>query len=326
MNSSKSLTVFLLLFLLLGGCARESYPIEEPTHTMPTPIIEMGIPDVSETASTPAVDEIPQAAVADWETLYTEDNPVTDPEELIQILQDLKGRFLNQFDKPGWYQLKWLDLQTNWVHISDPSPGRFDSVITYYEHEKYIEGFLRPFSFLSLDGRYGRMLSPTLDDFHFVPLTTQPPETVWENLDYYLACDFCVASEHLDFLIQWIRDPDNHISEKSVKETHFSGWTGIYKDQPVFIFKIKVKFLTNYPTTVNGELLEIEDHSYYVSLANGGTIDEITDLFYLSGGQGLNDLLPYNLQQIAYFEELPERVQTLYDECYKKLIEFEEQN
>lgn len=40
----------------------------------------------------------------------------------------------------------------------------------------------------------------------------------------------------------------------------------------------------------------------------------------------MDDLLPYNLQQIAYFEELPERIQTLYDECYKKLIEFEEQN
>ncbi len=71
------------------------------------------------------------------------------------------------------------------------------------------------------------MNSPSLNDFYFVPLETPPSETVWENLDYYLSCDFCVASEHLDFLIQWIRDPDNHISEKSLKQTFFRMDRGI---------------------------------------------------------------------------------------------------
>ena len=299
------------------------YPICQ-TNQQTEPVIEYRNPVVDETASTPAVDEIPQAAVADWETLYTEDNPVTDHQELIRILQDLKGRFLNQFDKPGWYQLVWLN-EIYWIHISDPDSGRFDSVLHYSEHEKY-NGFLRPWNFLSLDGHYGRMNSPSLNDFYFVPLETPPSETVWENLDYYLSCDFCVASEHLDFLIRWIRDPDNHISEKSLKQTHFSGWVGKYENQPVFIFKINVKYLTNFAYVDTEKLIETEDHSYYLSLFNGGTIDGNTDRFYLSGGEELDDLLPYNLQQIAYFEELPERIQTLYDECYKKLVEFEKQN
>ena len=281
---------------------------------------------VNETIPKPVTEENnSQAAAKNWESLYTEYNPVTDPQELIRILEDLKGRFMNQFDKPGWYQLE-MPGETYWIHVSVPRSERFDSVLSYIENEKYSEGFLNPNSFFSLDGHYGRMRSPTLDDFFFVHLETESPEAIWENLDYYLACDFCVASAHLDFLIQWIRDPDNHISEKSVKETHFSGWTGIYKNQPVFIFKIKVKYLTNYPYVDTGELVEIEDHSYYMSLANGGTIDEITDRFFLGGGEKLNDLLPYNLQQIAYFETLPEHVQTLYDECYKKLTEFEGQN
>jgi len=327
MKPFKSITAILLLLLLLGGCARQSYSEEELTNAMPMPVIETANPLVSETVPATVPDESnPIDTTANWETLYTAGSPVTDSQELIRILEVLKGRFLKQFDRPGWYQLKWLNHQTNWIHISDPSSSRFDSVINYSEHEKYPEGFLNPESYLSLDGHYGRMISPTLDDFHFVPLTTQPPEIVWENLDYYLACDFCVASEHLDFLIQWIRDPDNHISEKSLKETHFSGWVGTYKNQPVFISKIKIKYFTNYPYIDTGELVEIEDNSFYISLANGGTIAENSDVFFLGGGEKLNDLLPYNLQQIAYFETLPERVQTLYDECYKKLIEFEEQN
>lgn len=326
MKSIKRITCLLIILLTFSACTRESYPVDVPTNTLPVPVIEPRNPAIDETASTHSVDEIPQAAVADWDSLYTEDNPVTDPQELIRILQDLKGRFLNQFDKPGWYQLKFGDLETNWIHVSVPGSERFDSVITYNEHEKYPEGFLRPWSFLSLDGHYGRMLSPTLDDFHFVSLATQPPEAIWENLDYYLACDFCVASEHMDFLIQWIRDPDNHISEKSLKETHFSGWVGTYEDQPVFIFKIKVKYLTNMPVTETGEQLQIHDQSYSISLANGGTIVGISDRFYLSGNQDLDDSLPYNAHLITYFETLPERVQTLYDECYRKLIEFEGQN
>ena len=117
------------------------YPTRQ-TNQQTEPVIEYRNPVVDETASTPAVDGIPQAAVADWETLYTEDNPVTDHQELIRILQDLKGRFLNQFDKPGWYQLVWLN-EIYWIHISDPDSGRFDSVLHYSEHEKY-NGFLRP--------------------------------------------------------------------------------------------------------------------------------------------------------------------------------------
>ena len=326
MKTFKSITFFVILLLLFSACARESYPVEESTDALPAPNISQGNPMVNETVpSTVTEENNPQAAAKDWESLYTEENPVTDPKELIRILEDLKGRFLNQFDKPGWYELKTGDIQTIWIHISNLGSGRFDGVLDYYEHEKY-NGFLRPWNFLSLDGHYGRMLSPTLDDFHFVPLETQPPEAIWENLDYYLACDFCVASDHIDFFTQWIRDPDNHISEKSLKETLFSGWTGTYEDQPVFIFKIKVKFLTNLPVTATGEQAEIEDHSYYISLANGGTIDENTDWFYLSGKKDLDSLTPYNLHKIAYFESLPERIQTLYNECYKKLMEFEEQN
>lgn len=326
MKSFKKITILMFLLLLLGGCARQSSSEEELTNAMPMPVIETANPVVQENVTSTVTDENnPQAAATDWETLYTEDNPVTDPQELIRILEDLKGRFMNQFDKPGWYQLE-MSGETYWIHVSVPGSERFDSVLSYIENEKYSEGFLNPTSFLSLNGHYGRMLSPTLDDFYFVPLETEPPEAIWENLDYYLACDFCVASEHLDWLIQWIRDPDNHISEKSLKETHFSGWVGTYEGQPVFILNINVKYLTNLLVTATGEQVEIDDNFYYISLANGGTIAENSDRFFLGGGENLNDLLPYNLHQIAYFETLPERVQTLYDECYKKLTEFEGQN
>lgn len=326
MKSFKSITVFVILLLLFSACTRKSYPVEKPTETLHPPNISQGNPMVNETVPKPVTEENnSQATAKDWESLYTEYNPVTDPQELIRILQDLKGRFLNQFDKPGWYQLEMLG-ETYWIHVSVPGSERFDSVLSYIENEKYSEGFLNPNSFFSLDGHYGRMRSPTLDDFFFVHLETESPEAIWENLDYYLACDFCVASEHIDFLTQWIRDPDKHISEKSLKETFFSGWTGTYEGQPVFILNINVKFLTNYPVTGTGEQVEIEDNFYYISLANGGTIDENTDWFYLSGNKDLDSLTPYNLHKIAYFETLPEHVQTLYDECYKKLTEFEGQN
>ncbi len=52
MKPLKSLTCLLIILLTISACARESYPVEEPTYTMPTPIIELGIPVVSETART----------------------------------------------------------------------------------------------------------------------------------------------------------------------------------------------------------------------------------------------------------------------------------
>jgi hypothetical protein len=170
------------------------------------------------------------------------------------------------------------------------------------------------------------MNSPSLNDFYFVPLETPPPETVWENLAVYLGCDYCIASEHLDWMIQWIRDPDNHIFEKSLKDTEFAGWTSTYENEPVFVFRTKVKYLTNLPTQANGEKVEIEDKTFYFSLSNGGVIFSSTDWFFLSGNKGLDDLLHYNSHLITHFETLPEQVQALYDKCYQELIKFEREH
>lgn len=322
MKSLKRITCLLIILLIFSACSREAYPVKEPTNT--TPVIETANPVVSEPAPPPVIAEInPQAATVDWETLYIQDNPVTDLQELIRILEDLKERFMNQFDKLGWYQLKWHDVQTNWIHVSDPGSGRFDGILNYYESSKYPEGFMRPWDFLSLDGHYGRMHSnATLDDFYFVPLETQPPETVWENLDFYLSCDFCVASEHMDYLIQWIRDPA-HTTPDSKKDTIFMGWVGRHDNQLVFIFNANVTFHTNMPVTNDGEKILIEDTSYYISLDNGGTIAEHENNVYLSGNTSTGVPLLFNLHLITHFETMPERVQILYDECYKKLIEFE---
>ena len=67
------------------------------------------------------------------------------------------------------------------------------------------------------------------------------------------------------------------ISPKKFK-TNFFGWIRIWEPAGIYICKVSNKFcLCRYR-----KLIEIEDHSYYLSLFNGGTIDGNTDRFYLS--------------------------------------------
>jgi hypothetical protein len=318
MKKIKSLICYLMIILILTGCARETYKVQEPTSTTPDPTAGLGVPVISTAEFSPEAGENPQPPACDWEALYTEDNPVTDPQELIRILEDLNKRFLNQFDKQGWYRLSFFDYITHWIHVSDPGSGKFDGTMNFYTHEMY-DGFIWHAAFLSLDGHYGRTIkNAAMDDFSFYTLDSQPPEPTWGNLGYFLACDHCMGHLLLKEYIDWIRDPDNAITPKSEKKTEFQGWVETFENQPVFTLRIQVNFLTNLPTTETGERVQTEEIITHFSLVNGGAISETT-----SGNADMDDTLPFNLHLIAWFEELPKQEQAIYDEAARKLIEFD---
>jgi len=312
---------FLLLSLILSACQREAY---QPTATPGAPDPAVSTP-LSAPSAMPglAADTNPATPQPDWETLYTEANPVSDPEEIIAIFQDLYDRFMAQLDRPGWYRFNFMDIETIWIHVSNLESGRFDGVISLFTHEKY-DGFIWPVTFLSLDGHYGRTVkNEAMDDFSFYALEAQPPGPVWENLDYYLACDNCIAPVNLQGLIEWVQDPDTKVQPKSLKKTEFDGWIVTFENQPVFTFRIRVTYLTNPTISSNGELTQTEEVITHFSLVNGGAISQTTNWYYQSGSALMHGTVPLNLHIKAWFEELPEQEQALYDACYRKLIEFE---
>ncbi|MBE3086296.1 MAG: hypothetical protein IMZ64_08785 [Bacteroidetes bacterium] len=325
MNLKTKCLLLFLICLLLSACSREVYQPAESTTATQSPGIS-GQNSTSISSEPVPTDQTPQSSEFDWENLYTETNPVTDSQELIRILQDLNQRFMNQLNKPGWYRFYNLEIDSQiiWIHLSEPESGRFDGLMDLYNYpEFYAPGFMWPLQILTLAGESastGKTVS--MDDYYFIEYEAPPPEPNWDNLSYFTRCDRCMAPLLIKSYICWIQDPDNEIVPKSQKDTVFQGWVGTYEDQPVFVFKSSVTFLTNMPIMESGERLQTEEEFMYFALHNGGAIAAVANWYYPSGNSDLGDVLPYNHNNITWFEQLPEREQTLYDEASRRLHEF----
>jgi hypothetical protein len=318
------LLLFLLMSLILCSCQREVY---QPTETSGEPDAVVSTPLTTPSAAPGlAANSNPATPQPDWENLYTETNPVTDSQELIRILQDLNQRFMNQLNKPGWYRFynMEIDSQIKWIHLSEPESGRFDGLMDLYNYpEFYAPGFIRPNQILTLAGESASTgMTLSMDDYYFIEDEAPPPEPNWDNLSYFTGCDRCMAPLLIKSYIRWIQDPDNEIDSHSKRDTVFQGWVGTYEDQPVFVFKSSVTYLTNMPIMQSGERLQTEEEFMYFALHNGGAIAAVANFYFPSGNSYLGDALPYNHNNITWFEQLPEREQSLYDEASRRLHEF----
>jgi hypothetical protein len=89
---------------------------------------------------------------------YTEDDPLTDPEEILQILDELQRRELAWFSRPGWVQFTsvwagardYSGTQHIWTHITTPDRDCSEQFY-YFEHG----GEFLPYGIRRSDGVVG---------------------------------------------------------------------------------------------------------------------------------------------------------------------------
>lgn len=325
--------LFLLLNLILSACQRETY---QPTAIPGAPEAAASTPLSTPSATPGSAGDEPGAATSqpDWETLYTEANPVTDSEELIAILQDLYDRYMAQFDRPGWYRFYGggdLGEQVFWVHISAPQSRQFDGLLALYDSpDLYAPGFIWPLVVVGPGGQVGfTHLTEAMGDYYFVERPDvfsflDDLEPTLDNLGYFAGDVEGIGQfGHLE-LLRRIEDIQNPVHDHggARRESSYAGWVGTYEGQPVFVIKMITLYSGVLPVMESGERL-VRDESYtYFDFRNGGAIATKMDWFYQSGNSDVGDWRMDNFHLVERFDAFPEREQEIYDEALRRLQEF----
>ena len=324
----KTIVIILLLLsmIVLTNCQstdQESIPVQpaiETTATLPTatPVptqVSLVTPDIKSSQEVKVVD-----------ITYTQDNPVTDNQEIITILESFVHRFLSQFSRPGWYYFSRDSKDCYWVHISDvENVNSFDQFLFSRKHDTYAPGFIWPFSIVLSDGSWGiSRLSPRFDNYQFnqggkqseVPLSL-------DNLDYY-AGGSSFGNTGLVYFVDMLNNPNRIENNVEISRT-FSGWVEQDGGKDVFVLLIHETFSGMKPQLESSrQLIDHIDQYTYFDLQNGGRIYE-KYVYFLEDGEVVNDGLQFNQHLVQYYEVLPEEIQTVYDEAAKKLQEYLEE-
>jgi hypothetical protein len=330
-----SLVISLLLVLsTLSACQRESY---QPTAIPGTAGTALST-QLSASTVTPGLATETNAVTQqpDWETQYTEANPVTDSEELIAILQDFYDRFMAQFNQPGWYRFYAGEVgeRVTWVHISAPETRQFDGLLELYDYpELYAPGFIWPTAVVGPEGQVGfTQKTEAMDDYYFLDKDSSSNfladhEPTLNNIGYFIGDVEGVGQfGHLHLLrtIQSIENPV-HDHRGAYSESNFTGWIGTYENQSVFVLKTVTVYSGVLPMMESGERLVRDESNTYFDLRNGGAIVNISDNYYQSGKIDFgeeNQPTLYNYNLVEWFEILPEYEQNIYDEALQRLEAF----
>jgi hypothetical protein len=273
---------------------------------------------------TPDVKSLQEVKVVD--IAYTQDNPVTDNQEIISILDDFLSRYLSQFSKSGWYYFPNNNQNRYWMHIPEKTDdNHFDMFLSTTEYHTYAPGFIWPFSIVLQDGSWGfSRLSPRLDDYQFNQGGKQPEvPLLLDNLDYYAGGSSFGNTSLTDFLDMLI-NPNRIENNVEISRT-FSGWVEEEDGKEVFVLLIHETYSGMKPQLESSrQVVDHIDQYTYFDLQNGGRIYE-KYVDFLEGGEVVEDDLQFNQHLVQYYEVLPEEIQTVYDEAAQKLRDYLEE-
>ena len=280
-----------------------------PTSTPVPAQISLVTPDVKSSQEVKVVD-----------IAYTLDNPVTDNQEIITILESFVPRFLSQFSRPGWYYFSRDNRDCYWVHISDiENVNSFDQFLYSRKHDTYAPDFIWPFSIVLSDGSWGiSRLSPRFDDYQFTQGGKQSEVPfLLENLSYFASGPF-FGQTSLVYFMGLLNSPNSIENNVEISRT-FSAWVEEEDGKEVFVLLVHETYPGMKPQLESSR--QVIDHSNqytYFDMENGGRIYE-KYVDFLEGGEVVESELQFNQHLVQYYEVLPEDIQTVYDEAAQKL-------
>ena len=331
---NNKLLKILLISLVLSACQREVYQPTETSPTEPEPFISS--PQSTLSAPPGLADDDPSEATSrsEWEIQYTAENPVSEPEELIIILQDLYDRFMAQFDRPGWYRFYGsgdLGEQVAWVHIATVETRQFDGLLDLYDYpDLYATGFIWPTAVVGPEGQIGfTQKTVKMDDYYFVERSSffdilDELDRHLDNVGYFSGdIDGGGQFGHL-MLLSAIRGVENPVDVHGTarRDFNFEGWVETYENQPVFMVKTTTQYSGALPVMESGERPVREESYTCFDLQNGGAIATRSDYRYQSGNTDFGDWWMRNYNLVDWFEALPDREQQIYDEALLRLNEY----
>ena len=321
-SGAKIIFAFLLT-TLLAGCQPQTSAVLtiEPVKTL-TQAILTASPQPDPILNPPAGGVISASS----ETTFSADNPLTDNEQIILYLEDLKDRFLAQFTKAGWYYFPQNGKDCYWVHFPENNLDRFDQFLTTRQnYASYAPDFVLPASILLEDGTWGYLSNPIPNSYQVVNAGDEPLQAPrLENLgDYSLGPGF--GNTRLMEYIRRLKNPNYSEYDQVSQNRSFSFWMDTYEGQDVYVL------LTQ--TTYSGDMKVIDnstgrpinlDYTYsFFNMENGGLIAEKYSWVYENGEwNSEEDRLIFNLHLVFYYPELPPEIQTIYDQTAEKVRQY----
>ncbi|MGI6741435.1 MAG: hypothetical protein ACOX7C_08200 [Brevefilum sp.] len=336
-------SILIATIFLLCSCSRPDYADQASQTEFPQPDVDtFVIPTEANIIPEQMSFEKENVQISEDDFVpyqnYTKENPITDPETLIQIFNKLEPRYFAIFDKTGWYRFD-LGLisrddpnssKSFWLHFANLDEMRFDSSLYIYDYPNlYPEGKLMLNSAF-INGMAG---STSYDfeswNYHFnKPFDYNPdfqmPEPILANYNAYIPDDTpCSPPLGHCWLYREIDNIQNPVFEdREVKDvSSFTGWFETKNGIDSFALKTTTDSVGVLRADSDTNKLATRRTSiHYYDLENGGFF--FTE-FLSDYTDGTSRAYTWDeaSNKVEWFERLPDRVQEVYDEALPKLEE-----
>ena len=322
--------VFCLALLGLASCQ----PLVESTLPAPS---EIPLPFQASTTVAP----LPSATIGDVVAdpllglSFSEEDPVTNSEEILRILDELQRRELDWFSRPGWYYLSIYypvirDYTRTWFILTHVINEYLECLEQLY-YFKY-EGEILPYTIRTADGITGTINPPLDGKFN-------------DNL-FYETSPACTLTSNwiLDFDESYDDDFIIHDEAAGLRENlegdisgivyHASAWTELMENRPTFVLvsesKIEDPTLRGYYVNPETDMFASIARSLkfkYIDMETGLLVREAEE-FYADDGQRITashqDEEWGSWYMYEFFESLPASLAQAYeatDEALRNYLE-----
>ena len=306
-----------LIIMVLGLASCQ--PAATPTLPAPTEAPPVQAP----TPMDPQSAVIPGDATPDplLDRPYTEDDPLTDPEEILHILDELQRREVAWFSRPGWYRFtrEWPSgrdytrKQYVLTHVLNENRDCLEQ-FSYFEQD----GLILPHLIHPADGSFGLLTQTEEGTFHLSSVL--PPEEV-PQCDLGNGASIALGADDGDFIL--------HNEAFQFQRYSSSVIEGIYKDFWAWVeeFNGKQTLVLVYDNiiedpTLRGAILNPatglfvptarNQRFHYIDLETGLQVRFDED-HYLEDGTLVNSDDVGLLYSYEYLEAMPEVIRESYE-------------
>ncbi len=320
----------LLFSLLLAGCQTA---VPSP---VPTSVESNASPEVTSSSppTQPAVENSREITPTSLGISYTKANPLTDPAEIQQILDQLQEHQLTWFSRPGWlhYTRNTADvsdftrIEHFWVHVTDRNLGCGEQ-FSYFEHE----GEILPYTIRLADGVTGS-IHPVLGGKFNADFIYETSPVCTLKSDWIIT--FSEREDNYDFIIHDEAGRFRTFINQDVPgiEKHVQAWTEEADGKQTFV----IEYEKNYTDpSMAGMVYDARAGTFnlparelmWISVdPESGLLVRTQGELYDQNGQQLNIWRSGTNIGVFYFyefyEELPQPVAQVYDQTAQALETF----